>query len=334
MSRNKNKAANKKSKLVPTKRQLSKWQSEERRRRIILSVVVAVIVCVVGLASYSVYGTEVKPWHETVIRVNGDEVDMRYYVTALRIALNGKEEAQEIRSIIPTLTDQIVESKLVVQSAAEYGITVTADEVSGKIREITLGANGVENGNDADFDSLYKKQLDRFDLSDAEYRDIVRNSMLQDRVVDYIGGDIPDVAPQIHLYVMQLASEEEAQDARQRLDNGIEFAEIAASESLDPSSEAGGDVGWIVKGMIPDMDEVAFSLDIGEVSEPFHPENGQGYYLLKVSEKDEAKELTDAQHDVLQSRIMLSWMKEQKDASDIEIMIDADMYPWIEKHVY
>lgn len=320
-----------KSKPVPTKRQLSRWRREERRRRIILFAGIAVIVCVVGLAGYSVYDTEIKPWHETVIRVNDTEFDMDYYVTMLRVILEEQGEPQNLYSIFPMLTDKIIDDELVRQAAPEYGISVTEEEVTQRVKEYVLtAAQGEET---LDFEKAYQGQLERFGLSDDEYREIVRLSLLREKMEDYLGSNIPEVAPQVHLHLIHVALEEDAQVICQRLEDGEDFAALAIEESLDSSAESGGDIGWVPEGIMPDLDDVIFGLDVGEISQPVSPGEGQGYYILKVSEKEEAREIDTPQREILQARRSQEWIKQQRDASDIEIKLDAERYKWVEKHV-
>lgn len=68
---------------------------------------------------------------------------------------------------------------------------------------------------------------------------------------------------------------------------GADFAEVAARESDDPGSSAqGGDLGTFTRGqMVPAFDEVAFSLPIGEISEPIA--TPFGYHLIQVQERTE-----------------------------------------------
>jgi parvulin-like peptidyl-prolyl isomerase len=89
-------------------------------------------------------------------------------------------------------------------------------------------------------------------------------------------------------------TEEEAlaksQELRKRLLAGEDFAKLAKEESDDTGSGAnGGDLGTFKRGsMVPAFEEAAFTLPVGEVSEPLKTQFG--YHLIKV-EKREAKTL-------------------------------------------
>jgi peptidyl-prolyl cis-trans isomerase D len=70
-----------------------------------------------------------------------------------------------------------------------------------------------------------------------------------------------------------------AESARQ----GEDFAELASIYSDGPTRTEGGDLGWFGRGaMVPEFEEVAFSLDEGEISDPF--ETQYGYHIVKVED--------------------------------------------------
>lgn len=70
-----------------------------------------------------------------------------------------------------------------------------------------------------------------------------------------------------------------------QLRGGADFAKLALENSEDPGSkEIGGDVGWFERGrMVPEFENAAFSLAIGEISEAVKTQFG--YHILRVTEK-------------------------------------------------
>jgi parvulin-like peptidyl-prolyl isomerase len=109
-----------------------------------------------------------------------------------------------------------------------------------------------------------------------------------------------------------------ANELRQRLLAGEDFAALAAEYSDDPGSAAnGGDLGWFGKGqMVAPFEEAAFSLPIGEISEPV--KSDFGYHLIEVLERDAARPKSQAQLDQERNQAFQTWLKEQLAGEDVK----------------
>ncbi len=88
-----------------------------------------------------------------------------------------------------------------------------------------------------------------------------------------------------------------AQDIRKKLSAGGDFAGIAKAESDDAGSGAnGGELGMFRHGqMVPSFDQAAFSLPVGQISEPVKSQFG--YHVIQV-EKKEAKSYDEVKADI------------------------------------
>ena len=90
------------------------------------------------------------------------------------------------------------------------------------------------------------------------------------------------------------ASETEEQEAvgvvyqiRQRALAGENFGNLADQYSLGPGAGSGGDLGYFERGQMPEgIEQVAFSLENGDISQPFRTNSGM--HLLKVEDKRNA----------------------------------------------
>jgi peptidyl-prolyl cis-trans isomerase C len=76
-----------------------------------------------------------------------------------------------------------------------------------------------------------------------------------------------------------------AQDIRKKILAGADFATLAKAESDDTGSAAkGGDLGTFKHGqMVAAFDEAAFTLPVGQVSEPVKTQFG--YHIIKISSR-------------------------------------------------
>ena len=98
----------------------------------------------------------------------------------------------------------------------------------------------------------------------------------------------------------QIIDEETAQqqleDARERILDGEDFGEVAKLLSDDPGSASqGGEMGWTSPGeFVPEFEEVANNVELGELSEPFR--SRFGWHVLEVLERrtyDNTEELKE-----------------------------------------
>ncbi|MBF0157524.1 MAG: peptidylprolyl isomerase, partial [Magnetococcales bacterium] len=104
------------------------------------------------------------------------------------------------------------------------------------------------------------------------------------------------------------ASEEEAlakiREVRAEAVGGADFAELAKKYSEDENAADGGDLGWFGKGvMVAEFEEAAFSLPVGEVSEPVRTPFGWHLLLVEARESKRAVAAT-GQRDKLRERVM------------------------------
>jgi parvulin-like peptidyl-prolyl isomerase len=109
-----------------------------------------------------------------------------------------------------------------------------------------------------------------------------------------------------------------AQELRQRLVDGEDFAALAAEYSDDPSNAGtGGDLGWFARGaMVAPFEEAAFSLEPGTLSEPVKTE--YGYHLIEVLEKDAERPKDPATLEQERAQAFQTWLQEQVAATAIE----------------
>jgi peptidyl-prolyl cis-trans isomerase C len=83
-------------------------------------------------------------------------------------------------------------------------------------------------------------------------------------------------------------TEEEAKKAKEEIASGnLSFGDAAMKYSTCPSNQQGGSLGEFSKGMmVPEFEEVAFTAEIGVVSEAVKTQFG--YHLILVDAKNEA----------------------------------------------
>lgn len=79
-------------------------------------------------------------------------------------------------------------------------------------------------------------------------------------------------------------TEEEAKKIKEEILAGKDFAQAAAEVSMCPSGANGGDLGFFGRGqMVKEFEDAAFSMEVGEVSEPVKTQFG--FHLIYLTDK-------------------------------------------------
>lgn len=81
-------------------------------------------------------------------------------------------------------------------------------------------------------------------------------------------------------------SELQAEELKRKIENGADFAQLAAEHSKCPSGSSGGDLGEFSPGqMVPEFDRVVFSASVGDVHGPVATQFG--YHLIEITNRSE-----------------------------------------------
>jgi hypothetical protein len=116
-----------------------------------------------------------------------------------------------------------------------------------------------------------------------------------------------------------------AQEIVQRARANEDFASLARTHSAAPTADTGGDLGEISQGdMSPELEKVAFSLAVGEVSDPIRI--GEGYRILKVVARTSRSVVPYATaKDRIRNVMMASRFQDAYDAYISEVREGADI---------
>jgi len=139
-----------------------------------------------------------------------------------------------------------------------------------------------------------------------------------------------------HVQAILLGSEEQARQVKSKLEAGEEFAALAGEFSqLDEAKENGGYLGWLTSGTVsPAFDEFVFNCEPGTLSEPIRDDaiiTTEGYWLLKVLDKDDNRQISDDDRNLLKAVALNDWVSSLWDDPENEI---DDSYLDDEKKVW
>ena len=226
-----------------------------------------------------------------------------------------QQKEMMIKNIKPRALDSLVLQTVVEQALAKADVNVPQKEIDDQIAEIAKS----KNLEIADFRKLMEEQGMSWDdlnkritmsMKFEKYLDKELKSQLKDandeQVKEFYNQNIsrfskPEQVRASHvLYGIMQTPEgtdpnaykkeqlEKAQKALAKIKGGADFNEIAKLESSCPSGKNGGDLNYFSKGqMVPEFENVAFALPVGQVSDVV--ETQFGYHIIKTTDHKAAE---------------------------------------------
>jgi len=185
--------------------------------------------------------------------------------------------------------DQLITRRLILEEAENLGISISDAELDQEIEML------VEESFQGSEDQLMMV-LEQYGLTMDSFREDTRLNLLARKIIEE-QSDIseeeardffeenqglfgePEEVEARHILV---DTKTEAEEIAALLEEGSDFKELAAEYSTDESNrEDGGNLGYFGRGaMVEEFEEVAFSLEAGEISEPVATDFG--YHIIEV----------------------------------------------------
>ena len=350
-----------KPKLSVAKRQPSRWQHERNLTLIAWIVIPLTIALALGLVGYWGYDTYVTAWTQPIVKIGNETivdettgnvirgnvttVNMRDYVKTLRYFYFISNGNISYDTFPNQVLQQIESDELVRRGASSLSIYVSPDEETAKINnDLISSAGGGGNSTSGNITGnitmpgtqlgkIYQQYLNSVRLSDSEFRYLVEANLLRQKIRDQFTQNVPTEAKQVHVYAIKVDNEGNATEVENLLKNGGNFTVIAEEYSTDEASKQfGGDLGWLPQGiLLPELDQAAFSLPEGNVSEPIVTTTG--YYIIKVAEIDNNKTIDDYYREILATNAFNNWFREQSKIVEIREYLDQAKATWAMNHI-
>ena len=157
---------------------------------------------------------------------------------------------------------------------------------------------------------------DNLNMTEAEFRAIIENQILRTKLTEAITAGILPEQDQVWARHILVQDQETAQEVLDRLETGEDFAALAGEYSTDGTAQAGGDLGWFTRDvMVAEFSDVAFDMEIGEISQPVQSEFG--YHIIQVLGKD-IRPLSADQLEQSRQTAFNDWLTSQREASEVE----------------
>ncbi|MDO4710473.1 MAG: peptidylprolyl isomerase [Peptostreptococcaceae bacterium] len=157
-------------------------------------------------------------------------------------------------------------------------------------------------------EDAFKTELEKLQenlLSQFAVKRVIDSAVVSEEDAKKFYEDHPEyfVSPeQIRASHILVADEDKANELYNEIQNGGDFALLAADHSTCPSAAAGGDLNYFSKGqMVPEFEEAVFALEKEEISKPVKTQFG--YHIIKLTEKKESSTASfeDAKNTILQN---------------------------------
>jgi len=164
----------------------------------------------------------------------------------------------------------------------------------------------------------YLQTLRSLGVSEQMFRSWIESSLLLERLQEQMKTEIPAEDEQTQLRFLAVESEERASELAARLEAGEEFQSL--KEEMEADEESTGyasEPNWYVEEMLeqtmgPELASLAFTLEVGERSEPTPNQDGTYYFVLEILDR-QVRELEEW---VLQQRAQTAfqeWLDSQKE---------------------
>lgn len=266
------------------------------------------LVCTVlsAPASAAVKNRIVAIVNDDVITLSEVEDAVAPYTKKIHDAYKGQDMDKIIADARNNVLNRMIDNLLIEQEVKKSGIAVKDEDVMGAIRNILQKKNvsmdeflkilAMQGTTFEAYKEQVKGQMIRLRLAQRELRSKI--SVSDEEIGEYYVKNREDYEGKEAIRIKQIlillpknSNEEtreqlraDAEKIRERLKNGEPFEMLAARYSQGPAGEAGGDIGFIEKGlMLPEVEKFAFVLERDVISDVI--ESAVGFHIIKVIDK-------------------------------------------------
>jgi parvulin-like peptidyl-prolyl isomerase len=303
---------------------------------------VFVVLLIAGGLGFVAYGFGARELEKlgrpgsTAIQVEDTRYRLDYFSDRLSMYVdqNGGPTAVSATAALSAVSSLIIQEDVERRFADELDVTATDDEIKDGIAT-RLGITA----DDESFDVVFQQELTRTGLSETDYRQMVEASVLNDKLQEKFLADVPESAEAVHYRQIIVSDQATADDIKKQVEDGGDFAALAAANSLDTSTkDEGGDVGWVPRGVLDAAtEELLFGLEPGAITTiPI----SVGVAVIEMLEKDEDHPVEENRKDTLAARLVADWIDEKRQSltivnnMDVTGNFDEDKVQWAVDHAY
>ena len=233
----------------------------------------------------------------TVVEFNAE---VQRFLTAQMNLEKTVSEEQASQAVQDDLTAQV----LLAQAARAEGFVLDEAGLQARIDSLAAQVGGVEGLSKWQSEHGYNEQA---------FRSALKRSAESAWMRDKILAEVPSTAEQVHVQQILLYNLDTAQSFLTQLNGGANFDELALR--ADPLTR--GDLGWVPRGYLlePKIEEVAFSLDVGQYSDVI--DTDVGFHIVRILARDPQRQLSPDAQLSLQELALKAWIEQQRQQAQI-----------------
>jgi peptidyl-prolyl cis-trans isomerase C len=257
----------------------------------------------------------------------------------------------QYQAAVQQIMPQLVSIEIAKAYAQEHNITVSDKQVDQELTKLKeqVGDQARSSGQDVSNQEAYELALKQNNITEDQLRENIRENLPVQEVQERVTGDAEPSDKEIQNYyeknkeaqfttpeqrcvrhiLFNKDQKEKAEDIKQELENGGDFAKLAKENSQDPgSAENGGDLGCLGKGeTVPEFEQAVFGAEQGEIVGPVKTEFG--YHILQVTDvkPEQTRSLQEVESQIRsqlatqkQSEAFNKWIEEQKKQRDVKYL--------------
>ncbi len=223
-----------------------------------------------------------------------------------------------------TSGDQVLQN-LVYEKLLEKKYNVSKDAVNKKYNQVRKTFTSEDQ---------FKQALAQNNLTESQFRRQIKDSLMMTKA-QQAGIKVTDKAlkdyynknkvqlTELKARHILVKDKKTANDLKNKLDKGEDFATLAKKYSTDTGSKTkGGELGWFKQStMTAEFSNAAMKLKVGQTSKPVYSSNDGGYHIIKLEGKRD-----DYNH--LKSSVREAYLASKEKSQDAvmqKLIKDADI---------
>lgn len=237
-----------------------------------------------------------------IARVNGYKILHIEYQAELQSVLEKMHLEQPNSEIKKRAIEQLIDGFLLLQQAKQCNIEISVDEVDQRLLEFTMGYDSEEefqeylSSHNIDLNRLREKIKNEFYIRNyvkINFNPAVNipNSKLEEVYLENKEAFVTQKMVKASHILIKGTDEEsllKVKKIRAMINSPEDFIREAESCSDCPSSCQCGDLGYFTLGkMVKNFEDIAFSLQINEISQPVKTQFG--YHIIMVTDHKKSK---------------------------------------------